>query len=73
MRRILTIVVASILLSGCVMHHTHRSEARGPYKGYYMTNGTYVKVHPKHGYVQGYVLKDGTHVKVKPRKGKKHR
>jgi hypothetical protein len=73
MRRWLLGMVAGVLLtSGCVVHHGYRSEAPGHYKGYYLSDGTYVKVHPKKGYVQGYVLKNGRHVKVHPKKGKKH-
>ena len=67
MRRWTTVILAgALLLSGCVTHHSYRSEAPGHYKGYYMSDGTYVKVHPKKGYVQGYVLRDGRHVKVHP-------
>lgn len=77
MRRWMLVVVGAFLLSGCVTHHSYRSEPSGHYKSYYMHDGTYVKVHPKKGYVQGYVLRDGRHVKVhpshaKPKKGKKH-
>ncbi len=72
MRRWLMVMVAgTMLLTGCVTHHTYRSEAPGHYKGYYLQDGTYVKVHPKKSYVQGYVLRDGRHVKVHPKKGKK--
>ena len=67
MRRwMLALVAGAMVLTGCSTHYSYRSEAPGHYKGYYLKDGTYVKVHPTKGYVQGYVLRDGRHVKAHP-------
>lgn len=71
-RWILVMLAGAMLLTGCSTHYAYRSEEPRHYRGYYLQDGTYVKVHPKKGYVQGYVLRDGRHVKVHRKKGKKH-
>lgn len=51
MRRMSVLLVALALLAGCVPRYAYHQDTNGAgkVKGYYLSDGTYVKVHPVKG------------------------